>query len=603
MRSVLIRRKWQQPRTKPTKPAAMLPNLAARKTPSRNPAARRPRRREPTASRRNSSKCSRAAMAPRSTRSSRSSNGRRTPCAAPSPGPSRRSSGWTSSPRRSKAAAASTASQPEPHSAWRRRLQPPAALCRSSSQPRLLLGIEGATVAGKRRCTCCMPLPALDDNVAIARVDFEREANAANRVGSNQGRARSGEGFVDPITFGAVVHDRPAHALDGLLRPVFGGLVVFAGGDGPQSGLIARALPVAGGSLSHRVEARFVLPVIVTATEHQAWLRPYDLCPDQETARIEALRNRPRMDPGVPHISDFAGEQAPSLAPIGTVVVADLARTRRRGDARLVSPVRIIVDTIGWIGHHEVRTCTVEYALDIGRNRRIAAQQAVLSQQPKITWSGDRLSRQGGDFVLFLRCSARIEAVKQAVELVLGKPEQIESDVILLESLELGRQHLFVPAGVQRDAVVGEPEGPRLRIRQMPEPNDRHFPQPEALGSYNAAVACDQHAAVVDQARHVEAELRDRAGNLGDLLVGMSSGVGRIRQEPLDRPKLDLQRVTRRPGLRLRAPERPLRSFGLRHRVSLVGRERACANGGVRRRRIRVRARLPWRAGRRVPQR
>src|SRR6185312_3956936 len=107
-----------------------------------------------------------------------------------------------------------------------------------------------------------MTLPTLDDDVAVAGIDFDREANAADRFGGNQGRARAGEGLVDQITFRAIVHDRLAHALDRLLGAVFGGLVVLAGGDGPERCLIASALPMAGGSLSHRVEARFVLPVI-----------------------------------------------------------------------------------------------------------------------------------------------------------------------------------------------------------------------------------------------------------------------------------------------------------------------------------------------------
>ena len=72
-------------------------------------------------------------------------------------------------------------------------------------------------------------------------------------------------------------------------------------------------------------------------------------------------------------------------------------------------------------------------------------------------------------------------------------------------------------------------------------------------------MAGDQHAAIVDEARNVEAEFRDRAGNLRDLLVRMRSGIRRIGQEPADGPELDLQRVNRRRGLRPRALARPLR--------------------------------------------
>lgn len=125
---------------------------------------------------------------------------------------------------------------------------------------------------------------------------------------------------------------------------------------------------------------------------------------------------------------------------------------------------------------------------------------------------------------------------------------------------------------------------------------------PNDLPTSYLVVEPTYHARSV-QARYVKAEFRDRSGNLRDLFVRMGPGVRCIRQEPLDRPEFDLRCVTRRRGLRPRAPARPLRKFGLRHQGSLAERERACDTGGARHRRIGARDRLPWLAGPRVPPR
>src|SRR3954453_13148646 len=61
----------------------------------------------------------------------------------------------------------------------------------------------------------------------------------------------------------AIWNQRPAHALDRLLRAVHRVGVLPAAGDLPERGLLAVARPV---SLpTHRVTARLMLPVVVTA--------------------------------------------------------------------------------------------------------------------------------------------------------------------------------------------------------------------------------------------------------------------------------------------------------------------------------------------------
>ena len=82
----------------------------------------------------------------------------------------------------------------------------------------------------------------------------------------------------------------------------------------------------------HRVPARLVLPVVVAAGEHQPLLGPDDLGADGEAAGDEALGHRGRVQGSVPDVGDLAGEERPGFAPVGAVVVQDLAGALGRGE-------------------------------------------------------------------------------------------------------------------------------------------------------------------------------------------------------------------------------------------------------------------------------
>ena len=84
--------------------------------------------------------------------------------------------------------------------------------------------------------------------------------------------------------------------------------VLGAGADGPQRGLVPRALPVARRALAHRVEAGFVLPVVVAAPEHQPRLGPDDLAADDEARRLQAFDDGARVHARMPDVGHVAGE-------------------------------------------------------------------------------------------------------------------------------------------------------------------------------------------------------------------------------------------------------------------------------------------------------
>ena len=77
----------------------------------------------------------------------------------------------------------------------------------------------------------------------------------------------------------AVVDDRAAHALNGLLSAMAGfGLLGFV--DLPEGRLASVPGPVTLGLFFDRIPARLVLPMIVAAPDGKVVLSPYDLAPN-----------------------------------------------------------------------------------------------------------------------------------------------------------------------------------------------------------------------------------------------------------------------------------------------------------------------------------
>jgi len=78
--------------------------------------------------------------------------------------------------------------------------------------------------------------------------------------------------------------------------------------DLPKRRLFAITRPVTLAGLLHGIEARLVLPVIITSAQHQAILGPDDLRSDIEAGGLKAVGNRGSMQRTVPDISHIAPE-------------------------------------------------------------------------------------------------------------------------------------------------------------------------------------------------------------------------------------------------------------------------------------------------------
>jgi hypothetical protein len=65
-------------------------------------------------------------------------------------------------------------------------------------------------------------LPAEDGDIDVCWGYFDCVTRATGHLGGDDGGAGAGEGIVDGLAGAAVVLDRAAHALDGLLSTVAG---------------------------------------------------------------------------------------------------------------------------------------------------------------------------------------------------------------------------------------------------------------------------------------------------------------------------------------------------------------------------------------------
>ena len=132
-------------------------------------------------------------------------------------------------------------------------------------------------------------------------------------------------------------------------------------------------------------------------------------------------------------------------------------------------------------------SCPSEHPLDVGQHGRVAAQQPVLAQHPQIARLRDRLLRQRRRLVVLGQARPAV-ARQQPLQLALAEADQPEVEAELREIGQLEPQQRLVPAGVQRQLVVGQHVGALLRLAHVRELDHRHPLQPE--------LPCRQHPAM-----------------------------------------------------------------------------------------------------------
>ena len=108
-----------------------------------------------------------------------------------------------------------------------------------------------------------------------------------------------------------------------------------------------------------------------------------------------------------------------------------------------------------------MRSHAVETRVYRLHRRAVPTHQPVLAQQPHITQHGDRVV--GGSRRIVWICQALGNRGQQRLQFLLAEPDQRQIEVLLLQRLQLLAQQISIPAGIDRNLIVGDDQCPLLR--------------------------------------------------------------------------------------------------------------------------------------------
>ena len=280
-----------------------------------------------------------------------------------------------------------------------------------------------------------------------------------------------------------------------------------------------------------------MLPVVIAAAEHQPLLGPDDLAsgwrsrrrrgsrrPWWRAARRARHRRRRRGTAPRPRASRRGRRSAPCRCAWSP-----------RGPS-LVAPGRIVVHAVG-------RSVTIRCGRTPSSSRATSAASVLSPQSRRCCRAardrpGGETGTAGGSGVSSSRGSGA-SPLSSASSSPSSKPRLPRSKPRSCRSPSSSASSSRVPAGVERELVVGEDVGALLRLGEVGEFDHRHVGQPELARRQHPAVAGDDAVLAVDEDRVGPAELPDRAGDLRDLRVGVGAGVAGVGDQRGERALLD----------------------------------------------------------------
>ncbi|MFQ6047993.1 MAG: hypothetical protein ACE5K7_01355 [Phycisphaerae bacterium] len=128
----------------------------------------------------------------------------------------------------------------------------------------------------------------------------------------------------------------------------------------------------------------------------------------------------------------------------------------------------------------------IQQAIDVRVATTVAAEQAMLAEEPQVARLRDRLVRVGHALLDL--------ALEQLGQLGLVETEQLQVEAAVPQLAQFDRQQVVVPLGQVGELVVGDPVGPDLLGREVLGHVHRHLIEPELLGYLPARMAADDHA-------------------------------------------------------------------------------------------------------------
>ena len=197
----------------------------------------------------------------------------------------------------------------------------------------------------------------------------------------------------------------------------------------------------------------------------------------------------------------------------------------------------VVVDQIWWISCEQDRLLVVHDADDVIRLGAVAAQQAMIAQQPQIARPRHRVHRRLGNDVFAGEAIALVERRQQPIELLLVETGEVEIEAGGVQRVQFRRQELLIPGTREHQLVIGDAVRPHLLGAEMRQPNDRDFGEPQVPRRQQPAMAGDHLAVLGHQQRHGPAVAGDRGGDLRHLVVRVQPRIALVRLQARDRPR------------------------------------------------------------------
>ena len=158
--------------------------------------------------------------------------------------------------------------------------------------------------------------------------------------------------------------------------------------------------------------------------------------------------------------------------------------------------------------------------------RAVAANQSVPAHDPDVATLRYGMLLKFGN-VVRIGQAGRTEAGQRGYLLVSeARERQVEAKV--LEFAELQREQFRIPAGVQRQLVVGDDVGAFLRCAQSRQFDDRHLGDAEFPRSHEPPMTGYDAVVAIDEDGGGPTELADGGGDLRDLGIGMGAGIAGV---------------------------------------------------------------------------
>jgi hypothetical protein len=95
--------------------------------------------------------------------------------------------------------------------------------------------------------------------------------------------------------------------------------------------------------------------------------------------------------------------------------------------------------------------------------------------------------------------------------------------------LQLKTEQSAIPAGIFGEPIICNQVSPNLGLAHSRQAHGRDLIKADDFGGFDATVAGNDAVSVIDQDRVGETKPPDGIGDLGNLLLGVGSGVGRAR--------------------------------------------------------------------------